>query len=103
MHYSQIKTEIESMTHLVKRLHDEKKLKAYFEFQIVEGFAGNMLWKKGTLTYRREFEAMLYHLVRFKRKYSEPLDLYRIIPDEFRIGKKRYTKRKNMINFYNSL
>ena len=32
---------------------------------------------------------MLYHLVRYKRKYSEPVDLYRKIPDEFRIGKKK--------------
>ena len=89
LHYSQIKTEVESMTHVVRRLQEEKKLKAYFEFQIVEGFAGNMLWNKGTLIYRKQFEAMLYHLVRFKRKYSEPVDLQRIIPDKFRIGKKK--------------
>ena len=97
LHYSQIHTAIESMTHLVKRFHDENRLKAYFEFQIVEGFAGNMLWKKGSLIYRKEFEAMLYHLVRFKRKYAEPLDLYRKIPDEFRIGKNKIyqTKKSN--------
>jgi len=89
VHYSQIKTEVESMTHVVKRLEEEGKLRAYFEFQIVEGFAGNMLWDKGKLIYRKEFEAMLYHLVRFKRKYSEPVDLQRIIPDKFRIGKKK--------------
>ena len=89
LHYSQIRTEVESMTHVVRRLQEEKKLKAYFEFQIVEGFAGNMLWNKGELIYRKQFEAMLYHLVRFKRKYSEPVDLQRIIPDKFRIGKKK--------------
>ena len=89
LHYSQIRTEVESMTHVVRRLQEANQLKAYFEFQIVEGFAGNMLWKQGTLIYRRQFEAMLYHLVRFKRKYAEPLDLYRKIPDEFRIGKKK--------------
>ena len=88
-HYSQIQTEIESMTHVVRRLQEEKCLKAYFEFQIVEGFAGNMVWNKGALIYRREYEAMLYHLVRFKRKYSEPIDLDRIIPDKFRIGKQK--------------
>jgi len=89
IHYSQIQTEVESMTHVVRRLQEENRLKAYFEFQIMEGFAGNMLWKQGTLIYRKQFEAMLYHLVRFKRKYAEPLDLYRKIPDEFRIGKKK--------------
>ena len=89
LHYSQIQTELESMTHVVKRLQEAGKLKAYFEFQIVEGFAGNMLWDKGTLTYRKQFEAMLYHLVRFKRKFSEPVDSGRVIPDKFRIGKKK--------------
>jgi len=89
LHYSQIQTEVESMTHVVRRLQEKNKLKAYFEFQIVEGFAGNMLWDKGKLIYRKQFEAMLYHLVRFKRKYSEPVDLQRIIPDKFRIGKKK--------------
>jgi hypothetical protein len=94
LHYSQIKTEVESMTHVVRRLQEENKLKAYFEFQIVEGFAGNMRWKEGTLIYRKQFEAMLYHLVRFKRKYSEPVDLYRVIPDEFWIGKKKIFQKK---------
>lgn len=89
LHYSQIQTEVESMTHVVRRLQEENKLKAYFEFQIVEGLAGNMLWNKGHLIYRKEYEAMLYHLVRFKRKYSEPVDLQRIIPDKFRIGKQK--------------
>ena len=97
MHYSQVETEIESMTHVVKRLHDKGKLKAYFEFQIVEGLAGNMLWKQGMLIYREQFEAMLYHLARYKYKYSEPLDLYRKIPDKFRIGKQKiYQKGKKL-------
>jgi hypothetical protein len=96
LHYSQIHTEIESMTHVLKRLQEENKLKAYFEFQIVEGFAGNMLWKKGSLIYRKEFEALLYHLVRFKRKYSEPVDLFRNIPDEFCIGKKKIFQSKSI-------
>jgi len=89
LHYSQIQTEVESMTHVVSRLQEENKLKAFFEFQIVEGFAGNMLWNKGQLIYREQFEAMLYHMVRFKRKYSEPVDLQRKIPDKFRIGKQK--------------
>ncbi|WP_165045635.1 DUF6625 family protein [Dysgonomonas sp. ZJ709] len=89
LHYSQIKTEIESMTHVVRRLQESNSLKAYFEFQIVEGFAGNMLWDKGTLIYRKEFEAMCYHMVRFKRKYSEESDINKEIPNKFRIGKKK--------------
>lgn len=89
IHYSRISTEIESMTHVVRRLEEENKIKPYFEFQIAEGFAGNMLWKDGTLIYRKEFEAMCYHMVRFKKKYAEELDINRKIPDKFRIGKKK--------------
>ncbi len=89
IHYSQIKTEVESMTHIVRRLEEEGKLKPYFEFQIIEGFAGNMLWNHGTLIYRKEFESMLYHMVRFKQKYIEKTDLNKEIPDRFRIGKKK--------------
>lgn len=87
LHYSQIHTEVESMTHVVRKLQEENKLKAYFEFQIVEGFGGNMLWDRGTLIYRKEFEILLYHLVRFKRKYSQSTDLQEQIPDRFRIGR----------------
>jgi hypothetical protein len=89
LRYSEIKTEVESMTHVVRRLQEANKLKAYFEFQIVEGFAGNMLWDKGQLIYWKEYEAMLYHLVWFKRKYFETVDLQRTIPDKFRMGKKK--------------
>ena len=85
LHYSQIHTEVESMTHVVRRLQENSTLKAYFEFQIVEGFGGNMLWDKGTLIYRNEFEILLYHLVRFKREYSQSTDLQEQIPDTFRI------------------
>ena len=89
LHYSKIRTEIESMTHVVKRLQEENKLKATFEFQILEGLAGNMLWEKGTLIYRNRFEVMYYHLIQLKKNYSEQLDLHRIIPDKFRIGKQK--------------
>ena len=87
--YNQIQTEIESMTHVVKRLEEEKQLKAYFEFQILEGLAGNMLWHNGVLTYRKEFEVMYYHLIKLKTIYSEVIDTEKSIPDKFRIGKKK--------------
>jgi len=100
-HYSQIPSEVESMTHVVRRLHEEKKLKAWFEFQIVEGFAGKMLWKQGTLIYRKVFEAMFYHLIHFKRIYTEPLDLNKKIPDEFRIGKRKiYQTKKGVYSHF---
>lgn len=93
VHYSLIKTEVESMTHVVRRLQEENKLKAYFELQILEGFAGNMVWNKGRLIYRKEFDVMLYHMVRYKKKYSEKVNITKDIPDKFCIGKNKIFTR----------
>lgn len=89
LHYSEIKTEIESMTHVVQRLGEYGKLKPYFEFQILEGLAGSMLWNNGILTYKNEFELMYYHLIKLKTIYTEENIQNRIIPNKFRIGKKK--------------
>lgn len=89
LHYSEIKTVVESMTHVVHRLAEERKLKAYFEFQILEGLAGNMSWVHGTLIYRKEFEVMYYHLIKLKTVYSESIGIDTSILDKFRIGKKK--------------
>ena len=88
-HYSKIITEVESMTHVVKRLDEEKIIKAYFEFQILEGLAGNMLWENGRLIYRNQVEIMFYHLISLKCIYSEELDINKMLPERYRIGKKK--------------
>jgi len=89
LHYSEIKTEVESMTHVVRRLEEAGKLKVYFEFQILEGLAGNMLWDNGRLIYRKEFEVMYYHLIKLKTIYSESISLDSLIPSKYRIGKRK--------------
>jgi hypothetical protein len=92
--YKEIQTEIESMTHVIRRLEEVKKIKPYFEFQIIEGFAGNMLWENGVLIYRKKFEALYYHLVRMKRIYSEENANATIMPYRFRIGKTNFYGKK---------
>lgn len=89
LHYSLIKTEVESMTHVVRKLEELGIIRPYFEFQIIEGLAGNMIWDNGILTYRRKFESMCYHMIKFKHIYSEELDLLKKIQNRFRIGRKR--------------
>jgi hypothetical protein len=82
------------MTHVVRRLEEEKKIKPYFEFQIVEGFAGTLLWDSGKLVYRKKFEVLFYNLVRFKYMYSEENQLNVEMPYRFRISKSKfYAKR----------
>jgi len=66
----------ESMTHVVRRLATEGKLRAYFDFIGLEGTPGEIMWRKGKITYQEKYEGMFYHLVRFKNECEnqKPLD-----------------------------
>jgi len=83
--YTEIPSEIESMTHLVMRLKETGYLKAYFDFLIVEGTPGKIRWENGKLYYRNKFEALLYHLVRFKN-ICTPKKNRKPIPNVFTIS-----------------
>lgn len=69
-HYSLVKSEIESMTHLVKKLSEEGLIKSYFELHAIEGTPGRIRWINGKLFYKNEFEIIAYHLKQFKQVYE---------------------------------
>lgn len=73
---------IQSMTWVVKKAEAEGKLKAFFDFIIVEGTPGKIKWDKGKIIYRDMYEAMFYHLVKFKFKCKKP-KVFSPIPDIF--------------------
>ena len=56
------------MTEVVKKLAFYKKLRAYFEFQIVEGTPGCLQWDRGTLIFKGEYERCFIILLN-SRKY----------------------------------
>lgn len=57
---------IQSMTFVVKKSEAEGKLKALFNFIIIEGIPGDVTWEMGKIVYKGKLEAMLYHLIIFK-------------------------------------
>lgn len=57
---------IQSMTYIVKQAEREGKLKSYFNFIIIEGTPGNIKWDNGKIIFMEQFEAMYYHLIKFK-------------------------------------
>ncbi|KAF2335010.1 DUF6625 family protein [Flavobacterium daemonense] len=74
----EIPNQIESMTYVIKKEEKDGKLKAYFDFIIVEGLPGNIEWNRGRLIYKETYEVMFYHLIQFKticinRKILKPL------------------------------
>ncbi len=57
---------IQSMTYLVQKAASEGKLRAFFDFIIVEGTPGKIKWEAGKIIYKEKYEAMFYHLIKFK-------------------------------------
>jgi hypothetical protein len=58
---------VQSMTYVVKKAELAGKIRAYFDFIIVEGVPGKIKWEKGRILYKNKFEAMYYNLIRFKK------------------------------------
>ncbi|MBC7935017.1 MAG: hypothetical protein H7Y86_06625 [Rhizobacter sp.] len=63
-----IRSKIESMTHVVFREKHKAKIRAYFDFNIVEGVVGGVKWKNGKIFFKQHYEAMYYHFLKFKEK-----------------------------------
>lgn len=83
---------IQSMTYVVKKAESEGKLKAFFDFIIIEGATGKIKWDKGKIIYRDMYEAMFYHLIKFKTVCKRP-KILNPIPDTF-----YFTPKKIMAN-----
>jgi hypothetical protein len=58
--------QVESMTHVIRRKAKANNLKAYFDFNLIEGTVGSVRWYNGRIFYKNQFEAILYHLLKFK-------------------------------------
>jgi hypothetical protein len=63
----EIETKIESLTHIIKAADNNNEIKAHFDFILVEGTTGRVTFDNGRIFYKKEIEAILYHLVRFKK------------------------------------
>lgn len=87
-----IKTPIESMTHIVKKLDAAGQIKAHFNFMVIEGLCGEMEWNNGCLYYANKAEAILYHLIKFKKQTDLIKPNWDKVPDVFYIEKNYFLK-----------
>lgn len=90
---------IQSMTWVVKKAEAEGKLKAFFDFIIIEGATGKIKWDKGKVIYKGIYEAMFYHLIRFKTKCKRPIILSPI-PDTFYFSSTKIFISKGNSNYF---
>jgi len=77
---------IQSMTYVVQKASRENKLRAFFDFMIIEGNPGKITWQNGKVTYKEKYECMFYHLIKFKtsckpeRKINHVPDVFHFTP-----------------------
>ncbi|MBY0481806.1 MAG: hypothetical protein K2Q21_10645 [Chitinophagaceae bacterium] len=84
---------IQSMTWVVKKEEAKCKLKAFFDFIIVEGTSGKIKWDKGKIIYKDIYEAMFYHLIKFKTECKQP-KIFNSMPDTFHFTPTRIIVKK---------
>jgi hypothetical protein len=84
---------IQSITWVVKKAEVDGKLKAFFDFIIVEGAPGKIKWDKGKIIYKEEYEPMFYHLIKFKTECKRP-KILNPIPDTFYFTPRKITIKK---------
>jgi hypothetical protein len=84
---------LQSMTWLVRKAEQEGKLKAFFDFIIVEGITGKVKWNKGKIIYYNKLEALLYHLIKFKVSCKKQTVL-NPMPDNFHFTPTRIIVKK---------
>lgn len=84
----EIKTPIESFTHVIKAAEKDKEIKGYFDFILIEGVPGKLKFDNGRIIYKNTFEAILYHLIGLKQIYH-PRSAPRKIPNAYYISETR--------------
>lgn len=85
----EVPTEIVSFTHLIKSGAMTNDIKAHFDFILMEGKTGQVVFDKGKIIYKKEFEAILYHLFAMKKVYF-PKTTPKNIPDTYYISPTRF-------------
>ncbi|WP_438425911.1 DUF6625 family protein [Aquimarina macrocephali] len=83
----------ESMLEVLVKEQEKGNINVHFDFLVVEGTPGRLKWDRGILTYKNEFEVLLYHFVSYKYNIFSVKPNWDVIPDVFFID--RYNIRKN--------
>ncbi len=90
----EIPTQIESFTHLIKAADSKGEIKAHFDFILLEGVTGRVKFDNGRIIYKNQIEAIIYHLVTFKKRCKIPTNIPKI-PANYAISKTRIYHPKN--------
>jgi hypothetical protein len=88
---------IQSMTYLVKKAMLQGKIKAYFDFIIIEGMSNKIKWQRGKIIYKNQFEGMYYNLITYKQKCKNK-NVLDPMPDTFYFRKEGVTASNKLLD-----
>lgn len=63
---------LESFTHVVRSKDAEGVIRAFFDYLVVDGIPGKIMWRDGRIVYDGKFELLYYNLIKFKRVCKKP-------------------------------
>lgn len=87
----EMQTKTESIHHVLVK--EQNNIKAHFDLFIIEGTPGKIKWDNGILSYKEEYEILLYHFSCYKNNIFSTIRKWKIIPKLYYIDK--YNIRKN--------
>jgi len=92
--------EIETMQHVVLKEEGKGNLKVHFDLLVCDGTPGKIKWDKGLLSYKNQFEILLYHLQNYKNNFfAKNIFDWSEIPDRFYIDKYSFRKGNSIMNY----
>jgi hypothetical protein len=81
----EFKTEIDSFTHVIKAAEITKEVRAHFDFILLEGNPGKIVFDNGKIIYNKNMEGIMYHLIEFKRRKTS-FKIPSKIPNKYKIS-----------------
>lgn len=91
--------EVESMHHVLLREQERGLINVHFDFLVIEGIPGKLKWCNGILTFKNEYEVLLYHFVSYKYNIFSHKKNWKNVPNEFYIDKYNI-QRKGLVKNY---
>lgn len=92
--------ETESMLHVLLREQEKNEVKILMDFMVIESTPGKLKWNNGLLTYKNEFEVLLYHFVSYKYNVFTKKKNWNKIPNIFYIDKYNIRNKKIITNYF---
>ncbi|WP_286970157.1 DUF6625 family protein [Flavobacterium sp. UBA4854] len=89
-----VPTETESIHHVLVK--EQNNIRVHFDLFIIEGTPGKIKWDNGILSYKNEYEVLLYHFSSYKNNIFAVQKRWKKIPKSYYIDKYNVRKSSNI-------